>query len=234
MLKSICISIFLLLFISCNNSNKPSNHITSDEKMEMPKSNDTLSTAKVLAYKNGYENWYNVSELKFTFNVDRGDKHVQRAWIWKPKTQEVVMMSGKDTVRYNRTKMDSIGTKTDAVFINDQFWLLAPFNLIWDDGISFTEKHNIIAPISKDTLSLLTATYEKDGGGYTPGDAYDFYYSKDFMIKEWTYRQGNSATPSMSTTWEDYENYNGLKLAKSHKDANGTFKLYFTNISIKK
>ena len=29
-------------------------------------------------------------------------------------------------------------------------------------------------------------------GGYTPGDAYDIYFNEDYMIKEWTFRKGNS------------------------------------------
>jgi len=122
--------------------------------------------------------------------------------------------------------------KTDANFINDQYWLLAPFNLAWDDSVKFSEKKNVVSPISKDTLNLLTATYGGEGG-YTPGDAYDFYYGDDFMVKEWTYRKGNDSVPSMTTTWEDYKTYNGLNLATMHKDETGNFKLYFTNISVK-
>jgi len=38
----------------------------------------------------------------------------------------------------------------------------------------------------------------------------------------------------MTTTWEGYENFNGIEIAKKHKDSIGNFKLYFTNISVKK
>jgi len=37
----------------------------------------------------------------------------------------------------------------------------------------------------------------------------------------------------MTTTFEDYVEINGLKLAKMHKMAEGNFKLYFTNVSAK-
>ncbi len=218
--------------MGCSNSKKSFvKNETDSLSKESP--NKILSTAEAIAYKNGYEKWDSVSEIQFTFNVDRGDKHSERSWIWKPKTQDVTMIREKDTVRYNRAHMDSLDMKTDAIFINDKFWLLAPFNIVWDKGTSFTEKQNAAAPISKDTLNQLTVLYGKEGG-YTPGDAYDFFYGKDFMVKEWIFRQANADTPSMMTTWEDYEDFNGLKLAKMRKNGTGNFKLYFTNVVVKR
>lgn len=229
MKKSVAIILFALLLISCNNQkqlpkNQDDNEVVSEKD---------LTTAEKIANANGYENWKDVSEIAFTFNVDRNSNHYERSWIWKPKTGDVTMISEKDTVSYNRSKMDSLTMKTDGGFINDKYWLLAPFQLVWDEGTTFSEKEKAVAPISKDTLNQLTIVYGKDGG-YTPGDAYDFFYDNDFKVKEWNYRQANSEAISMSTTWEDYENFNGIELAKTHKDSTGNFKLYFTNISVKK
>src|SRR5690606_21788943 len=216
------------LLFSCNNTKKSQDAVENEQSI----SNENLSTAEKIANANGFENWKDVTEIAFTFNVDRADNHFDRSWVWKPKTGDITMMSAKDTVNYNRSKMDTLIMKTDGAFINDKYWLLAPFQLVWDEGTSFSEKENAIAPISKDTLNQLTVVYGNDGG-YTPGDAYDFFYGKDFKIKEWNYRQGNSETVSMSTTWEDYENFNGIEIAKTHKDSTGNFKLYFTNISVR-
>lgn len=223
--------IFLLLLIafsiitSCKEVNKKNESIGS-------RISDNLTTAQQIANKNGFENWKNVSEIKFTFNVDRGEKHSERSWVWKPKTNDVSLISDKDTVNYNRNQMDSITQRPDAAFINDKYWLLAPFNLVWDEGISFTEYQNTVAPISKDSLNQLTIVYGNEGG-YTPGDAYDFYYDENFIIREWTFRHGNDSLPTMSTTWEDYFNFNGINISKMRRDGTGSFKLYFTNISVK-
>lgn len=216
------------LLFSCNNTKKSQDAVENEQSI----SNENLSTAEKIANANGFENWKDVTEIAFTFNVDRADNHFDRSWVWKPKTGDIIMMSAKDTVNYNRSKMDTLIMKTDGAFINDKYWLLAPFQLVWDEGTSFSEKENAIAPISKDTLNQLTVVYGNDGG-YTPGDAYDFFYDENFKIKEWNYRKGNSETPSMSTTWEDYENFNGIEIAKTHKDSTGNFKLYFTNISVR-
>lgn len=233
-MKIIYVALFLLLaFVGCNKSQKSSEKSTSIELMEEKDSIENLDIRLLIANANGFKNWKYVSEIAFTFNVIRGGNHFDRSWIWKPKTGDVSMMSANDTLNYNREQMDSLIMKTDAAFINDKYWLLAPFQLVWDDGITFSEKENSVAPISKDTLDRLTIVYRNEGG-YTPGDAYDFFYDKDFKIKEWNYRKANAEKPSMSNTWEDYENFNGIEIAKTHKDSTGNFKLYFTNISVKK
>ncbi|WP_339703297.1 hypothetical protein [uncultured Marixanthomonas sp.] len=233
-MKNLFFFIFLSAsLISCKNDAKSNNvdeeaEMTSEEKM--PKN---PTTAESIAYANGFENWDDVSKISFTFNVDRGDQHFERSWMWMPKKDKVKMVSEKDTVNYLRTKMDSTLQKTDAGFINDKYWLLAPFNLMWDEGATFSEKKNVIAPISKDTLNQLTVVYSNDGG-YTPGDAYDLYFGNDYKIKEWIYRKGNDSVATMATTWENYKNHNGLEIATMHKDSTGGFKLYFTDISVKK
>lgn len=230
MKKSIYIIFISFALFSCNNTknsseNKEDNQLVSEEN---------LSTAEKIANANGFENWKDVTEIAFTFNVDRGENHFDRSWIWKPKSGDVSLISLKEiSINYNRAQMDSLTMETDSGFINDKYWLLAPFQIAWDEGTTFSEKENVLAPISKDTLNQLTIVYGNDGG-YTPGDAYDFFYDKNYKIREWNYRKGNSETVSMSTTWEDYENFNGLEIAKTHKDSTGNFKLYFTNISVKK
>lgn len=181
----------------------------------------------------GYKNWKNVEEIAFTFNVDRDSTHFSRSWIWQPKTNGVTHISGSDTLRYNRKTMDSIAFKTNAGFINDRYWLLAPFNLIWDKS-NFTYDHlkNEIAPISKETMQKLTIVYGNEGG-YTPGDAYDFYFDDDYIIREWVFRKGNQVEPSMTTTWEGYNDIQGFKFVRDHKKEEGNFNLYIDNIAVK-
>ena len=229
-MKSFTIFFFAsLILISCKDSKNTSEAIESTPIVV----EKNLTTAEKIAEANGFEHWKEVSEIQFTFNVDRDENHFERSWRWKPKTNDVAMITAKDPISYNRTRMDSLVMNTDAGFINDKYWLLAPFNLVWDEGITFSEKQNVQAPISRDTLSLLTIVYGPEGG-YTPGDAYDFYFGSDFIIKEWSFRKSNAETPSLTTTWEDYEDFKGINIAKMHQDSTGGFKLYFTNISIKK
>lgn len=181
----------------------------------------------------GYEHWNGVQEISFTFNVDRDSTHFQRSWIWSPKTNDVARISGTDTLRYNRATMDSVAFKTNAGFINDRYWVLAPFNLIWDqDNFTYELSEEVNAPISGTLHNKLTIVYGQEGG-YTPGDAYDFYLDDAYLIREWVFRKGNQPEPSMTTTWENYTTIEGLTIVKDHKKAEGNFNLYIDNVRVK-
>lgn len=219
MKKSIISFVLIALFFSCKQKEEPK---TIEKEW---------TTAEKIANANGFQNWKNVTELQFTFNVDRDTTHFKRSWIWHPKTEDIIMISGKDTISYNQKAIDSISMNADKAFINDNYWLLAPFHLVWDTSATISDPSIAEAPISKAPLNKITITYT-NAGGYTPGDAYDFYYADDFIIKEWIYRKSNSEVPTMMTTWEDYEDFNGIKIAKTHKRPNENWTLHFTNIKI--
>jgi hypothetical protein len=188
-------------------------------------------TAQKIAKKYGYDAWTKVNTIQFTFNVQRGGNTFSRSWDWNTKTNDVILKTKTDTLTFNHKKPDSLQVKADQAFINDKFWLLAPFNLVTDTGVTFSEQAVAIAPISKDTLSLLTVTYSNNGG-YTPGDGYDFYYDQNYLIKEWSYRKSNAKEPSLSTTWENNKTINGVTFSTMHADSTGTFKLFFSDITL--
>ncbi len=229
----------IVFFTSCKTDTKTENHAdtasenSTAEPAATPKKEATI--VQKIAQANGMDNWATIEELKFTFNVDReGNPHFERSWIWKPKTNEVVALTAEDTLTYNRndTDMDSTAYKTNGNFVNDKFWLLAPINIMWDEN-SITTEHatEAEAPISKKQMQKLTVTYGNEGG-YTPGDAYDLYFGDDFIVREWIFRKGNQEEPSMTTTWEDYTDKGGLKIAEMHKNDEGNFKLYFTGVEV--
>jgi hypothetical protein len=218
MKKLLYFSFALIVLISCKE------HRNEDKIKE-------LTEAEKIANAHGFEDWDKVSKLEFTFNVDREGNHFERSWIWEPKTNQVTMMTDTDTISYNRMAIDSLSLNADRAFINDKFWLLIPFQLIWDNKTSISESEKVIAPITKDSINKITVTYPSDGG-YTPGDAYDIFYNDDFIIEEWIYRRGNSTEPSLTNSFENYIEINGIKFAKDHKQPSLDWNLNFTNIKI--
>ncbi|MBT8285726.1 MAG: hypothetical protein HKO75_10165 [Flavobacteriaceae bacterium] len=203
----------------------------TEKKIEIVKEENILEK---VAKAHGIENWNKIQQIRFTFNVDRDTMHFEREWTWNTKTQEVRGISRGDTILYNRKAVDSLSARADAAFINDKYWLLAPINILWDkDNLTYTYEERSLAPISKDSLPKLTVVYGNDGG-YTPGDAYDFYLSDDHLVKEWNFRKGNSDDPTSSATWEGYEEVDGLKISTMHKNAEGNFSLYFTDVEVLK
>jgi len=219
-------TIFLFAFIllvSCKTEKK--------EIKTEPNENETTILEKV-AMANGFENWKDVSSIKFSFNVDRDSSHFERTWLWKTRSNDVTMMTRQDTITYNRKAVDSTTAATDGGFVNDKFWLLAPYQLVWDqNNFTYDYSKNEQAPISKGLMHKLTTVYANEGG-YTPGDAYDYYFGDDYIIKEWAYRKENQEEPNMVTTWEDYEIINGVNISTMHKRPNSNFSLYFTGVDI--
>lgn len=209
--------ICLLIFSSCKSENKEVDR--------------ELTLAEKIANAHGYENWKKVSEIQFTFNVDIDSSHFERSWKWNPKTQDITMTTNKDTISYNRNKIEQVSIDADRAFINDKYWALFPFQFVWDDGIKLTTPIKTEAPISKTQLNKTTLLYSKKGG-YTPGDAYDVFYTDDYIIKEWIFREGNTKEPSIINTFENYSDFSGIKIAKDHKKEKGNWNINISNIKV--
>lgn len=217
------IGLLVLLVFSCKNNTEESTSLVN----ESPK-----TPAELIALAHGYDQWAKVTEIDFTFSVDRDTiKGAGRSWTWRPQQDSVFLKMPDQMVKYNRRNIDSISINADRAFINDKFWLLIPFQLVWDKGTSISEPSTSAAPISGTSLNMITLTYSNEGG-YTPGDAYDIYYDDSYVIKEWTFRRGNDSIPTLSTTFEDYEDFNGLKIATSHKREDGSFNLKFRDVNV--
>ncbi len=212
-----------ITLVACKEKNAPTT------TQETPKK----TILEEIASAHGFDKWQDVNSIEFTFNVDRDSNHFERRWTWEPKLSKVTMFSGDQTVSYTRkSTVDSTLQRADGAFINDKYWLLAPFNLIWDqENFTYQHEKDAMAPIRAVPMQRLTIVYGAEGG-YTPGDAYDFYFEDDFVIKEWGFRKGNAAEAGLVTSWEDYETFNGLKIAKTHRRSEGDWTLYFSDIKV--
>ena len=152
MTRFLTILCLLTTLVSCKTETKEQNNqteIISEEKKE-------LSIAKKIAQAHGFDNWKNVNEIEFSFSVDRGDNHFERSWTWNPKTNDITLVSEKDTINFNRASIDSLSLKADQGFINDKYWLLAPFQLVWDEGTTISNPVKELSPISKTEFNKIT------------------------------------------------------------------------------
>jgi len=215
--------LILLFLTACKNAPKSEATASGDAESDI---------LKVVAMAQGIDHWNRVTELRFTFNVDRDTMHFERSWIWKPKQQDVTLMVKGDTITYNRKAVDSTLAQYDASFINDKYWFLAPFQLVWDrQSFTYDLTPDTASPIAGKAMKKLTIVYGNEGG-YTPGDAYDLYLDENNVIREWTFRRGNKPAPGADATWEDYEDEGGLRMATMHRMGGGA-SLYFTGIGVK-
>jgi len=198
------------------------------------------SMAEKVANAYGFKNFAKVKSVAFTFNVKTKGKVISRSWYWEPGTNKVTY-KGSDkngqpmTYSYvtgSIDKKDTVRSFVDAKFINDQYWLLFPFHLIWDNKAEITDAGKRHYPINKNKeADCLIVKYPASAGGYTPGDIFELYIGKDNLIHEWIYRAGGKKDGRI-LTWEDYKNFNGLYISTVHNVADKTFKLWFSNIKV--
>lgn len=183
-----------------------------------------------IANANGFEDFKDVTQINFTFNVKTNDTlRTSRAWKWYPKENKVELNENDQSMTYTKDgDLSEEEKEVDRKFINDVYWLIFPYQLVWSD-YNMEQKEMAQSPISKEQMQQLTISY-KEEGGYTPGDTYHLFLDDDKIIREWTYE--SSGGRSLSTTWEDYEDFNGIKIAKMHKTEDESFQLFFTDIEV--
>jgi len=222
-MKKLFLLSLLIIFSACKQ--------TEDKKDIEQEPEKELTTAEKIANAHGYETWNKVKTFEFTFGGTLEDSTSGRAWVWNPKTNDIKVTNRGETIEYNRNSMDSLAIKADRGFINDKFWALIPFQLVWDEGTTISESTKEKSPVNQQDLNKITITYSNEGG-YTPGDAYDIYFDDDYIIREWSFRRGNAPEPSLSNTFENYSDHNGIKVAQEHKFAEGDRNLLVRNVKV--
>ena len=195
---------------------------------------DGTALAQKVADAYGIKKFKKAKSMSFTFNVKRDTfPSTSRSWNWNIEQNIVTLTSPKQTVTYRRDTIQSAAMKSvDGRFINDQYWLLFPFHTVMDKGCKLTQKDNVTSPIGKAKSTMLTVQYN-NVDGYTPGDAYDLYIDKDYMVTEWVYRSKGVEKPSLNTKWENTVKNKGVKTATNYPSEDGKFRIYFTGISVK-
>ena len=194
-------------------------------------SENPQTVAEKIAANSGIEKWDDIALVKFTFTaeVPAKDKSISRTWLWSPKSGTVQYVDANYT--YNRNILNGADRTRDAMFVNDSFWLLFPFNLVWTEGLELTLGDGPVkSPIAGTPMGMLTVQFP-DEGGYTPGDAYDVFYDADFRIQEWIFRKGGQSEPSLISTWERYQDFSGISIATDRKGPSG-FRLQIKDILI--
>ncbi|MEO6583721.1 MAG: hypothetical protein ABIO05_05320 [Ferruginibacter sp.] len=187
-----------------------------------------------IAEANGVEKFKDVQMLEFIFNVQHDTSAPsKRHWQWFPKTNEVVFITDSTSPKFKRTDTSTQELKhLNALFTNDEYWLVYPFHLDWDNGMELLDSNMKPAPTSGKSMHKITTKYNNTDG-FTPRDMYDLYLDDNQIIREWEYHKGGSSEPSLVTTWENYKDFNGMQLAQDHKTKDGKFHLWFTGIQVK-
>jgi hypothetical protein len=123
--------------------------------------------------------------------------------------------------------------KVDPWFVNDNYWLIFPLRLYWDQSATVVEDEAPVnVPIGSGKARRLVVTYPKTEG-YTPGDVYELFIDNSGRISQWIYRKGGDPKPTRVTTWEDYRREGPLTLSLDHNSPDGSFRVWFTDVAVR-
>ena len=209
----------------------------SPVKKQNTSSADKNSLTEKIADAYGINSFSKIKTITYTFNVKFNGKTFSRKWEWNPGTKEVSYW-GKDKggkeehITYNKNKpLDEKTKKIDAGFINDNYWLLFPFHLVWDRNVKFTDEGMKKYPIGKGEGRCLVVKYA-DNVGYTPGDEFKLYLDKNYKIHQWIYLKGGSNKNPRPATWEGNKDFDGITISTMHTGPDHKFKLWFSGIKV--
>jgi hypothetical protein len=200
--------------------------------------------AQQLAKTAGLDSFGQIEAIRYTFNLDLGDVNVSRTWTWEPKTDRV-SYEGKDKagkpvkVTYLRAQVGSqpavVQDEIEPAFVNDQYWLLFPFHVVWDGSATVEDTGMHELPLGKGSARRVLVKYPAEGG-YTPGDTWELYVGTDNRIEQFIYHRGGPKKPSVVvTTWVDYKKAGPLLVSLDHRGtADGKpVRVFLSDVSVK-
>lgn len=185
----------------------------------------------------GCDQLLQLSELRFTFHVEAsGELKLTRAWVYHPTTGEVTRTLDGESMTFTFGSPEGEKqTEADAHFINDSFWLFPTCHVAWATDVvvsEVTEATLPVAPVGEapGRGRMVSVQYDPDGGGYTPGDAFDLFLGDRNEIVAWAYRRNGKHPPLLSTTFTDYVQAGPIRVATEHRSADREFRLYYTDV----
>jgi hypothetical protein len=191
----------------------------------------------------GLDSWDTVEAVRYTFNAQLGTISLARSWTWEPKTNQVTY-EGKDSagkpvkVTYLRSQIGSQSddeNQIDPGFINDQYWLILPFHIVWDTSATVSDEGQQKLPLGTGSADKIVMKYPSSGG-YSVGDTWDLYLGPDGHIVEMVYHRGGPKKPTtVIAPWTGYKKAGPLLVSTDHQGtADGKpVHIFFSNVAVK-
>jgi len=202
--------------------------------------------AEKIAKTYGVDSWGRIEAIRYTWNAEiTGLFKVARSWEWEPKTGQVTYEGpdklGKPVrVTYNSNQLSSqpanVRDEIEPSFINDQYWALFPFHVVWDSSPTVTDDGIHKLPLGNGSARRVTVKYPAEAGGFTPGDTWELYVGKDYRVQQFVYHRGGPKKPSLVTaSWAGYKKAGPLLFSTDHRGtADGKpLHIFLSNVAVK-
>ena len=176
----------------------------------------------------GLDSWGQIEAIRYTWNGEiPGLFKLARTWEWEPKTGKV-SYEGKDKdgkpvkVSYVRSQLssqpDKVKNEVEPAFVNDNYWLLFPFHVYWDTSAAVTDEGMKKLPTGTGSAELVSVKYPAEAGGYTPGDTWELYVSKDNRVEYLIFHHGGDTKPNLvKASWIGYKKAGPLLISTEHR-----------------
>ena len=200
--------------------------------------------AEKLARTYGVDSFGQIEAIRYTFNAQFPGVDLSRSWIWEPKTDQVTY-EGKDKsgqpvkVTYKRSQLDgqpaNVRDEIEPGFVNDQYWLLLPFHVVWDGGAAVEDVGMQKVPLGDGSADKIVLKYPSEGGS-SPGDTWELYVRPDGQVGEMVFRRGGPKNPAtVIATWADYKKAGPLLFSLDHRGtADGQpLRVFFSNVAVR-
>jgi hypothetical protein len=201
--------------------------------------------AEQIAKTYGIDSWGQIEAIRYTFNAEFPGAKLSRSWVWEPKADRV-SYEGKDKegkpvkATYVRSQLSSqpaaVKDEIDPGFLNDQYWVLFPFHMVWDGSAEVTDAGMQKLPLGQGSARKVVVKYPSEAGGYTPGDTWTLFVGTDNRVKVLDYHRGGSKKPTeVITAWTDYKKAGPLLVAHDHRGpADGhPIRIFFSDVAVK-
>jgi hypothetical protein len=186
-----------------------------------------------------------IEAIRYTFNAQFPGVNVSRSWVWEPKTDHV-SYDGKDQdgkpvkVSYVRSQLNSapapVKDDIDPAFANDQFNLLFPLFVYWDDRADVQDLGLQKLPLGEGSARRVVVKFPPEAGAYSPGDTWELYVGSDDRVEAFIFHRGGPLKPRVAiATWTGYQNAGPLLIST---DRRGTedgepHRVFFSDVSVK-
>jgi hypothetical protein len=200
--------------------------------------------AKQIAKSQGLDSFGQIEAIRYTFNAELPGLNISRSWVWQPKTDQV-SYEGKDKsgnpvkVTYIRSQLDgapaNVTDEIDPAFVNDQYNLLFPLHVYWDDSADVRDLGTQKLPLGQGSAKRVVVKYPSEGGD-SPGDTWELYLGPDQRVEAFAFHRGGPRKPSLViASWEGYKRAGPLLISTERRGtADGKpLRVYFSDVSVK-
>jgi hypothetical protein len=194
----------------------------------------------VMKAQGGQAAWDSARYFHWTFFGRRNllwDKKTGRVRIENIEDSTVYLINIKtDTGRVwtngsemqNAARLPELVQQGKSIWNNDSYWIFMPFKLK-DPGVTLYYA-GMMADETDSTKRAAVVEMHFDEVGDTPQNKYRIYINpSDSLVHAWAYyNERSDEQPALITPWQDYQEYNGLKLSGDRGDGR-----LITNIWVK-